>query len=147
MLAAEARPESLELVDIAARDREPRALPRQRLGDRGSEAARRARHQRGHAGQVEHHAISFATTSISSIVTTLVTLASGAMRLTMAPSTLPPSSTKSSTPAAAIFAMLSRQRTTSVTCSTSWFRMVSGSVAGKAVTLAYRGTAGGFTTT
>ena len=52
-------------------------------------------------------------------VTTLVTLASGTMRLTIPPSTLPPSSTNSATPAPAMFATHSRQRTMPVTCSTS----------------------------
>ena len=42
---------------------------------------------------------------------------------------------------------LSRQRTIAVTCSTSWLRIVSGSVSGRAVTLAKIGTIGGSTTT
>ena len=61
------------------------------------------------------HAISFAAASMSCIVTTLVTVASGAMRLTMEPRILPPISTNSCTSASNMFAMLSRQRTNPVT--------------------------------
>ena len=54
MIAAERRAEGFQLVDIAARDREPRALPRQRLGNRAAEPARSAGHQRGHSRKIKH---------------------------------------------------------------------------------------------
>ena len=62
------------------------------------------------------------------------------MRLTMPVSTLPaPSSAKRVTaPSPASHRMLSRQRTRAVTCSTSWRRIASGSLVGRAVTLATR---------
>ena len=70
--------------------------------------------------------------------------ASGAMRLAIPVSTLPePTSTKRVTPPSlASHSMLSRQRTRPVTCSTSRCRIVSGSLSGRAVTLATNGTAG-----
>ena len=49
---------------------------------------------------------------------------------------LPPNSTNSSTPAAAMLAMVSRQRTMPVTCSTSWRRITSGSLSAAAETFA-----------
>ena len=73
---------------------------------------------------------------MSAIVTTLVAVASGAIRLTIGVSTLPPISTNSVTPAANIAATLSRQRTVPVTCATSSRRIVSASATGAAVTLA-----------
>ena len=52
--------ESLQLGLVRPRHRDPRALLDQRLDDRRTQPAARARHQRGHSRQVEHHAISFA---------------------------------------------------------------------------------------
>ena len=43
MIAAEARAKGLELVDVGPGNRQPRALPRQRLGDRRADARRRRR--------------------------------------------------------------------------------------------------------
>src|SRR3546814_17895867 len=72
--------------------RDARALRRQPPGDGGADAAARARHQRRQTRQIEHAQISFASASISSIETALVTLASGATRFTIGHSTLPPRS-------------------------------------------------------
>src|SRR4029079_19337780 len=105
MIAAKRAAKRLQLLDVAPRYGEPRALPCKRLRNGTSKPARGARHQGSHSAQVEHHAISLASASTCSIVTALVTLASGAMRLTIGPSTLPPSSTNSCTPASNMFAM------------------------------------------
>jgi [acyl-carrier-protein] S-malonyltransferase len=61
------------------------------------------------------YAISLMSASTSSIVTMLVTCASGTMRLTIEPSTLPPISTNSCAPASNMLETLSRQRTMPVT--------------------------------
>ena len=83
-----------------------------------------------------------ASASTSAIVTTLVTLASGAMRLIIGPSTLPPNSTNSVTPAATMASTDSRQRTMPVTCATSATLISPGVPIGAASTLQYRGTSG-----
>src|SRR5689334_20337358 len=109
MIAAERAAKAFQLLDVASRYGKPSTLCRECPGDGTTEATRGTSDQRGHSRKVEHYAISFASASMSSIVTTLVTLTSGAIRLTIPASTLPPSSTNSSTPAAAILATLSRQ--------------------------------------
>src|SRR5207342_1834568 len=73
--ATERSAKILEFLDVAAGNGELRPPPRQRLGNCAAEAAAGAGHQRGHSCKVEHYAISFASASISSIVTTLVTFA------------------------------------------------------------------------
>src|SRR5690606_38708782 len=85
-----------------------------------------------------------ANASNSSAVFSARASASGAMRLAMPVRTLPaPTSTKRVTPPSeAIHSMLSRQRTRPVTCSTSRRRRTSGSVSGRAVTLATTGVEG-----
>src|ERR671911_1902309 len=100
MIAAQTGAEAFKLVDIAPRHRQPGALRGQRVGDCRAEPAARSGHQRGHPRKIEHHAISFASASTSSMVTMLRTFTSGALRLTIGPSTLPPNSMKSSTPPA-----------------------------------------------
>src|SRR6187200_950626 len=102
MIAAERGAKGLELIGIAARHGQPSTLRRQRVRDGRPEAARSNGDKRGHTREVEHHAISFASASMSSMVTTLVTLVSGEIRLTIGPRTFPPSSTNSSTPASDI---------------------------------------------
>src|SRR3546814_18394644 len=91
--------------------RDPRTLPRQRLGDGGTDAARRAGHQRRHSRKIEHAHISSTSVSRSSIEMTLVVFTSGAMRVTMGDGTLPPNSTKWVTPASASAPPLSPPRT------------------------------------
>ena len=55
MVAAQLAAESLELLDIRSRNRQPRALRRKALRDRRSNPARSAGHERGHSCEIEHY--------------------------------------------------------------------------------------------
>jgi hypothetical protein len=55
MIAAEVRAEALQLLDIAAGNREPGSLPCERFRDRAAEAAGRAGDESGHSSEVKHH--------------------------------------------------------------------------------------------
>ena len=100
-------------------------LPVQRPRDRRADAARGAGHQRGLSGEIEHVFLSLLELrrALGDVVRACrwpVPCASGAVLFTSPDKTLPaPTSQKSLTPWAAISAMLSRQRTVPVTCSTS----------------------------
>src|SRR5690606_1844570 len=102
--------EGAQLRGVGAGQRHPRPLPRQRPRHGRADPAAGAGHEGGHSGKVEHAQISFASASMSAMVTTLIVRASGSVRPTIGPSTLPPSSTKRSIPTLPIATTLSRQR-------------------------------------
>src|SRR3546814_13329015 len=110
MIAADLRLNALQRLLPSPGKRDPRTLPRQRLGDGGTDAARRAGHQRRHSRKIEHAQISFTSVSMSSFEMTLVVFTSGAMRFTMGARPLPTHSTTWMTPASAMAPTLSNRK-------------------------------------
>src|SRR5262249_24338287 len=146
-----------ELIErVAARtgERDGRALPVKRARDCPSDSAGRSGNERGPAGQIEHrslprnHALVSPNIAMSSGVPIETPRAPSTMRLTRPLNTLPaPTSSNVVTPAAAMNATDSRQRTVPVTCATSARTMSGGSLTGLTSTLATTGTTGRFIAT